>query len=372
MNAILFLGSFLLVFSFSSLYGQSQKIDEIRNLYNKTGQEIAAGQFMQHQMHLESLIPGIGEKRTQVHFYYSLVQEEKPDGDEVSYPLLAKITLEYSLAASASYYSEFLFNQDLVFYYSEADGYECRETRFYLDKDSPVKIKVNRSNEDCVADTDQKKALAFERLTDFTDEDLANIKGVIAKAAEYSAIFAGLTRLDRNPRPTLSFSDQEQYAGPVFSSVYTDLPGTDCRDLDEPLAEGDIPQICAGVDGYQLYTYYNLYGHDLIHLQTIDENFDTSLVGDDCDDTQIYGDKIEWRLANGRPFAAVVRTTCHYLTLAEEDGIEFEMFEAGDSYLLVRGLAGFESINHSIKIEDADTANQDAREMADIGYTQSR
>lgn len=66
---------------------------------------IAVGELQEYRVVLESLVPGAGERKTLVHFYYG----QGPGGD--GGPVLAKIPLRYSLAASTDIYGEYLFDE---------------------------------------------------------------------------------------------------------------------------------------------------------------------------------------------------------------------------------------------------------------------
>jgi hypothetical protein len=368
MNTIFKSGLLLLVLSMP-LHGQDRDIAEIRKIYTRVGAQIAAGELLHHRIELESSAPATGDKHTEVRFYYSLVQDD-PEGN--TRPVLAKITLQYSLAASSSHYSEFLFDDagEPIFYYARADGYACREARFYLKHGGPVKIKVNPLDGDCVEDRADKSP-DYERTTDFDDGDRANAGRVVAKAVQYKTLFAHLVRADGSPEPKLSMPAPQAGPASIFASAYTDFLGPGCRDVEGLSEDGDTPQICEGIGGYQLYVYYNYYGHELLRLQAVDGEFEVPLGAETCDDTQLYSAEVEWRTAAGRPFAVVAQTTCHYLVLAEEDGLEYEAFEAGDSYILVKGLAGFEHIDHEIELKD-DTTVDRARKLADTGYASPR
>ena len=75
--------------------------------------------------------------------------------------------------------------------------------------------------------------------------------------------------------------------------------------------------------------------------------------------------KVEWRFANGKPFAVIYR-----IDLTKEDSGAADMWspenKTGEA-LVIKGLKGFEQIDFQI---DAKTpgANIKARQMADAGY----
>lgn len=134
---------------------------------------------------------------------------------------------------------------------------------------------------------------------------------------------------------------------PKFTSVYTDL-SKQCKNAFKEVGEGqDMPLTCKGYGGYKLSIGYSamyahvaaetLNGKHVIPLTTAQINYDLE-----------KGRKIEWRLANGKPFAVILRV---------------------EDKLLVKGLRGYEKIDYDI---DAKTpnANQQARDMADKAYSQ--
>jgi len=68
---------------------------------------------------------------------------------------------------------------------------------------------------------------------------------------------------------------------------------------------------------------------------------------------------LEWRLADGKPFAVILR----YSTWEKKD----QPRETGE-FLAVKGLFGFQSINADIDVHKEPKANAVARERADNGY----
>jgi hypothetical protein len=153
---------------------------------------------------------------------------------------------------------------------------------------------------------------------------------------------------------------------PRFSSLYTNLK-TDCRGTvklkkgEEPT--GDIPLKCKGYGGYEVRIDYSAASSSL-RLQPVrgqwDESINLGMQPLDYDQKH----KIEWRVANGKPFAVIYR-----IDKSKGDQPE-EMWSAanktGES-LVIKGLKGFEHIDLEI---DANTpgANLKAREMADQAY----
>ena len=153
-----------------------------------------------------------------------------------------------------------------------------------------------------------------------------------------------------------------------FSSLYTNLK-TECRDAvklkkgEQPQGD-DMPLKCKGYGGYEVRIDYSAASSSL-RLQPVRRNSDESInlgmqsLGYD------QNHRIEWRLANGKPFAVIYR-----IDKSKSDQPE-EMWspenKTGES-LVIKGLKGFEQIDFEIDAKSPD-ANLKAREMADNAYS---
>ena len=153
-----------------------------------------------------------------------------------------------------------------------------------------------------------------------------------------------------------------------FSSAYTDLK-TQCKAIAEGEAQGDdTPLRCAGFGGYEVRIDFSAASshlrlqpaagrdEDSIELATQSVNYDAKR-------------KIEWRLADGKPFAVIFRVD------KPKDGLDpSEMWrpenKAGES-LLVKGLKGHEQIAFEVDARTPD-ANGKARALADDAYAKGR
>jgi hypothetical protein len=157
--------------------------------------------------------------------------------------------------------------------------------------------------------------------------------------------------------------------GVEFTSEYFYLDKATCQEVPTENEGSDAPDVCLALDGYEVYTYYNLYGHGIKSL-TNEHGFDCSLTGSDCTDSQDYGNVIEWRKADGQYFAVIMRYKCLALAEAtdEETGVTYEIFEVTSEQLLVKGLAGYEHIDQVVDIQSTKNANTVARKIADKGY----
>ena len=153
----------------------------------------------------------------------------------------------------------------------------------------------------------------------------------------------------------------------VFSSAYTDFSDKFCKDFDSENPGSDGWMECSGIGGYGIHIFYNTYGHEIASVRSSDNGFQLSLTkNSECGQSQYYGGKLEWRLANRRPFAGIIRVVC--LDFEDEEG----SFEELGQYLLVVGLEGHENIDFSVDVRENLNANVQARELADRNYSQDR
>ena len=79
--------------------------------------------------------------------------------------------------------------------------------------------------------------------------------------------------------------------------------------------------------------------------------------------------KIEWRLANGNPYAVIYRIDATKGDSGATD-VWYSENKTGES-LVIKGLKGFEHIEFEIDAKDPQ-ANVKARQMADEGYARKR
>ena len=151
---------------------------------------------------------------------------------------------------------------------------------------------------------------------------------------------------------------------PAFSSRYTTLTncGSGMTKKEEREAEKngtDIPSKCRGLGGYDVFISYSACASSF----TIRRGEEDISLG--MQPVNWKQKTIEWRLADGKPFAVIIR-----------------MYDYGDDFcnganklkgesLMVQGLKGFEQIEGSV---DARAANSNlrARELADKGFAKSK
>lgn len=151
----------------------------------------------------------------------------------------------------------------------------------------------------------------------------------------------------------------QKTVAPKFSSAYTNLT-SDCKAIKGGEGTDDASD-CKGVGGYRIYLSPSaaMLGisaqipnkTDAIQIATQDIGFDETKR------------RIEWRLANGKPFAVIMRVAKYGETDEENPYFGKKIGEE----LVVVGLQGFEKIDFKV---DANTpnANEKARELADGNY----
>lgn len=144
-----------------------------------------------------------------------------------------------------------------------------------------------------------------------------------------------------------------------FTSVYTDLD-KDCKS-DGGDEGGHVGFTCKEVNGYKVEYFDSAttleFGisktgsEDRIHLATQSLDYDTAKR------------KIEWRMANGKPFAVIMRTNTYEM----KDGLITYPSKTTGEFLIIKGLKGFESIDFKVDGR-MPNANYSARELADNGF----
>lgn len=145
---------------------------------------------------------------------------------------------------------------------------------------------------------------------------------------------------------------------PRFTSIYTNLKKS-CKSFDGS-GGSDGYSICRGPGGYRVRIYYSATTTQInAELKSKDGNFPIATAALDFEWDK---SKIEWRLANGKPFAVIMRIP-KYGDPAEGEYIGKVIGQE----LVVTGLFGFESLKTSIDAKTAG-ANALAREAADSEY----
>lgn len=144
---------------------------------------------------------------------------------------------------------------------------------------------------------------------------------------------------------------------PVFSSTYTFL-ATDCRWAfnEADLQEGqDNARICRGPAPYEIFIDFSAEAAFLSARRTDRPN--ESVFGDPVGGIDDEKGAVEWRLAEGRPFALIVRTKRR---IPLDDGRELK-----SERLAVRGLGDYSEITGAVDVRKTPNANAAARTLAE-------
>jgi hypothetical protein len=168
----------------------------------------------------------------------------------------------------------------------------------------------------------------------------------------FLTLSAGTLIGQNNPKPA-----------PRFTSVYTNL-GKSCKAL-RGSAGTDDASLCKGVSGYQIRVYSSAASlHMNAEMSGKPESISLTTLSVDFDESKT---RVEWRLADGKPFAVIIRVPKY-----GEPTTDNPYFgKVTGQELIIRGLKGYEGIDLSV---DGKTpqANLKAREAADKAYAQTR
>ncbi len=177
------------------------------------------------------------------------------------------------------------------------------------------------------------------------------------------AIALGVTSLaGNNALPASAVNPATAQGATRFSSVYTALTkcGSGMTKKEEREAEKngqDIPTRCKGPGGYDVYIYYSACA-SIFSITKGEESFSLAM------QTVNWKQKnVEWRLADGKPFAVIMRT----YEYGGNDLCTTDGKVTGES-LIVKGLKGYEHIDAEVKVKGTPNPNLKAREIADKGY----
>jgi hypothetical protein len=150
-------------------------------------------------------------------------------------------------------------------------------------------------------------------------------------------------------------------AQPAFSSAYTDL-SKDCKELIKGQAaqEGqDAPLVCRGYGGYQLRIDFSAANNHL-NVQPVSATLKHPQLLWQTDITIPHFEKgmVEWRMADGKPFAIIVRSVDRLETPTDKT----------PHPLVVKGLKNHPTLQTTISPQARSNDNAQARSYADSAY----
>lgn len=153
-----------------------------------------------------------------------------------------------------------------------------------------------------------------------------------------------------------------------FSSVYTDLKtqcGSAMTRKEEKAAEEagqDIPSLCKGYGGYEIFlSSHGAITQLQVRVKTKKEVKEVAATETMHISDAIHDRKVEWRLADGKPFAIIFRRDVNE---AHEDPSNRKKI---GEVLRVVGLKD-ESINFEVDVKATPNPNEEARRLADQAY----
>ena len=142
-----------------------------------------------------------------------------------------------------------------------------------------------------------------------------------------------------------------------FSSFYTNLD-KDCTS-EGGEEGGHVSTTCKSVGFYQIH-YFDSAAALHFSVETLDGEDRITLTTQPLSyETQTR--RIEWRMANGKPFAVIMRVNTFEVS---DDGIPGKI--TGE-FLIVKGLGKFSKIDFEVNAKTKN-ANEEARKLADNGY----
>lgn len=148
-----------------------------------------------------------------------------------------------------------------------------------------------------------------------------------------------------------------------FSSQYTDFS----KDCNTPTKQNDesghISSFCKGYGEYRVHIFDTATTLE-INAET-DKEQEIFHITSESLNYNIDRQKVEWRMANGKPFAVIMQGN-KYQT-ANNGLIAYPQRAVGSHYV-VKGLKGFEEINYTVEINRGSDDIVKARQMADAAY----
>ena len=172
-----------------------------------------------------------------------------------------------------------------------------------------------------------------------------------------------------------ALAQKQKMASPKSGSIYTQVYSKytqACKDVDmNTVSEGeDVPQLCKAYGGYWLYRTSAVYRVSLA-IQDASRKFSVPVVAAEDENAKAlengcvkkFGDKIEWLVEDGKPFAFVVRVS-YYKDTNNEQTVFNPRNKAGE-FLFVRGLKDYQALQYEVSVTGtAYNPNEQARMLA--------
>ena len=148
-----------------------------------------------------------------------------------------------------------------------------------------------------------------------------------------------------------------------FTSAYTDLK-KQCKNAVKSVGEGqDMPLRCKGYGGYEIIIDYSAASSSL-RVQPVGDKTEEAIALAMQPLTYNEKRKIEWRLADGKPFAVIFRVD---KSKSDDPTAMWQPENKTGEALMVKGLKGYEQIDFEVDAKEPQ-ANAKARAKADAAF----
>jgi hypothetical protein len=188
------------------LQAQNSKVEKIdkycKSINENIDEENYYNGYWMHTVNYRSNRRAIGLQLTSVKFYYeqpgdSLVENEHQSDFLDIYKPPVKVKVEYNIAASQNIKIEYYYNEkgELIYYHLLTKGeYTNGEGDYYFENNKPIKIKFTALDEGKEV---LEKYKSFDEDSEFTKDDIINVKKILNKANDYKKMFDQLIYIEK-------------------------------------------------------------------------------------------------------------------------------------------------------------------------------
>lgn len=133
-----------------------------------------------------------------------------------------------------------------------------------------------------------------------------------------------------------------------------------------------MPLKCKGCGQYYIYIFYSVYASHITVYTGKNDDDSIYLSSERGDFVRQKDSKVEWRLADGQPFAVILKVSKYNENVLNEAKNPYQdQYKIGE-FILVKGLKGYEHIDLQFNAKKTPNAFAKARESADAAYLKSR
>jgi hypothetical protein len=151
----------------------------------------------------------------------------------------------------------------------------------------------------------------------------------------------------------------------VFSSIYLNTNGKSCKEIEEEIFG------CKPVGGYRIFSAYHNVTEN-VWIETASGEEVAQIPSSETGAFTRHFGKVEWRLANGKPFAIITRFAIFSYDEVEANKDLTDDYSKFPQVLVVKGLTGNEQIDFELDVKTTPNVNRKARDLADANYGKNR